>query len=237
MRRDWMVTALCLVVLGLSYPARAEIRVFTDRHGNYLTTRVLQGGRRANVWGSLRRSNMVRSVRSLNVYGDNNGDLFPTIRENELAPHHPWVVWSRYNQAQYDLAWSRWTQSGWDPIRWLDPSNEIPGDNLDADLDFDDDGRPYVAWWRNERGVGRVYVSVFLATSWMQPFAVSETGADGRYPTIVAVTDDELVVHYTTPDGLVEQSVLFGLPITITDDINPLDFVQTGAVSLVSEGD
>jgi hypothetical protein len=234
MRRDWMVTALCLVLLGLSYPASAEIRVFTDRHGNYLTTRVLSGGKRANYWSPVRRGNMVRS---LNVYGDDNGDLFPTVRENEVAPHHPWVVWSRYNEAQYDLAWSRWTQSGWDPIRWLDPTNQIPGDNLDADLDFDFDGRPYVAWWRNERGTGRIYISVFLLTNWMQPFAVSEPGVDGRYPTIQLVENDELVVHYMTPDGLVEHSVLFDLPITITDDINPLDFVQTGTVNLVSEGE
>lgn len=234
MRRDFMVTALCLLTLGLCLPTRAEIRVVTDRHGEYKVTRVLQGGRQGSVWSPMCRG---RTARSLNIYGDRNGDLFPTIRENRIEPHYPWVVWSRFNEVQYDLAWSRWTDAGWQPIRWVEPDNDTLGDSLDADLTFDYVGRPYVAWWRNEGGSGRIYISVFLDQEWMRSLAVSEVGVDSRYPTIEVVYQDELVVRYETPSGLVEQTVIFNLPITITDDINPLDFVYPGAVSPVNGED
>jgi hypothetical protein len=71
----------------------------------------------------------------------------------------------------------------------------------------------------------------------MQSIAVSEVGTDSRYPTIEVVQQDELLVRYDTPAGRVEQTVVFDLPITITDDINPLDFVFPGAVSPVSDTD
>lgn len=234
MRRDFMVTALCLLILVSSFPALAEVRVVTDRHGEYKVTRVLQGGRKGNVWGPLGRGH---TARTLNVFGDRNGDLFPTIRENRVAPHHPWVVWSRFNQVQYDLAWSRWTDDGWQPIRWVDPYSDAVGDSLDADLTFDFNGRPYVAWWRNEGGSGRIYISVFLDQWWMQSIAVSDGGVDSRYPTIEVVQQDELIVRYDTPTGRVEQTIFFDLPVTITDDINPLDFVYPGAVSPIAEED
>jgi len=213
MRRDLMVTALCLTILGLAFPARAEVRADTDRHGVYKMTRVLQGGERSSVWSPVRQASRAAA---LNLFGDRNGDLFPTIRENRVAPHHPWIVWSRFNRAQYDLAWSRWSEGAWEPIRWVEPSNETPGDSLDADLRFDHSGRPYVAWWRNEGGSGRIYISVFLGSRWMTSLAISTEGV---------------------PEGMVEQTVYFDLPETITDDINPLDFVYTGGMSVYDEGD
>jgi hypothetical protein len=235
MRRDLMVTALCLAILGLAFPARAEVRVVTDRHGVYKTTRVLQGGERTNVWSPVRRAGRAAA---LNLFGDRNGDLFPTIRESRVAPHYPWIVWSRFNRAQYDLAWSRWTDGAWEPVRWLEPSSSIPGDSLDADLRFDLSGRPYVVWWRNEGGVGRIYISVFLdGRRWMPSLAISEEGQDSRYPALEIETPDEAVVRYETEGGTVEQTVRFDLPDTITDDINPLDFVFTDGVLLDCEGD
>jgi hypothetical protein len=235
MRRDWTVTALCVLILGgWSLASLAEVRVVTDRDGDYRTTRVLQNGRQESVWSLMRRG---ASGRALNPLGDRNGDLFPTIRENRVAPYHPWVVWSRLNGAQYDLAWSRWTGVEWQPTRWIDPANASPGDDLDADLDFNETGRPFVAWWRDEDGTGRVFLSVFLSTTWMKPFAVSAPDVDGRFPSLEVLAPQEVVVRYDTPQGLVEQTVVLELPDTITDDINPLDFVYTSSLSVVSEGD
>jgi len=222
MRRDWLVTALCLLALVVSAQALAEVRVITDRHGVYRTTRVLLDHRGGGVWSELRRG---RSRTALNPLGDRYGDFFPTIGESTVAPYHPWVVWSRLHRSQYDLAWSRWTGDRWEPIRWIEPTYSPPGDDLDADLSFDEIGRPYVAWWRNERGVGRIYLSTYLGSTWMDAYPVSDLGVDGRYPAIEVREGGTVIVRYDTPEGEVEQTVIFDLPVTITEDINPLDFV------------
>ena len=224
MRRQWLVAALCLLALVVSVQALAEVRVVTDRHGAYQATRVLLDDRGAGVWGAVRhRTNGFRNA--LNIMGDQNGDFFPTIGESTVEPYHPWVVWSRLNQSEYDLAWSRWNGDRWEPIQWVQPIYSPPGDDLDADLNFDEVGRPYVAWWRNEGGVGRVYLSTFLGTTWMEAYPVSDLGLDGRYPSIEVLQGGTLILRYETQEGPVEQSVIFDLPVTITEDINPLDFV------------
>ncbi len=224
MRRDWLVAALCLLALVVSVQAVAEVRVITDRHGAYKATQVLLGDRGAGVWSAVRhRGSSNRSA--LNLLGDQNGDSFPTIGESTIEPHHPWVVWSRLNHSEYDLAWSRWNGDRWEPIRWIQPTYSPPGDDLDADLSFDEIGRPYIAWWRNESGIGRIYLSTFLGTTWMEAYPVSGLEVDGRYPSIEVLQGGTLIVRYDTPDGPVEQSVFFDLPVTISEDINPLDFV------------
>ena len=222
MRRDWLVTALSLLALVMSVQALAEVRVITDRTGAYKTTRVVLDERGGGVWSAVRRAS---SRTALNVLGDRNGDFFPTIGESTVAPYHPWVVWSRLYESQYDLAWSRWNGDRWEPIGWIEPTSSPPGDDLDVDLSFDQVGRPYIAWWRDEDGVGRIYLSTFLGTGWMQAYPVSAWGLDSRYPTIEVREGGTLVVRFDTPEGQVEQTVIFDLPVTITEDINPLDFV------------
>jgi hypothetical protein len=231
MRRDLIVTTLAWVILGSCVAVQAEVRVVTDRNGSYKATRVLRGGNSSDVWSLLHRGN---GKYVLNTGGFGAGDLFPTIRESTVAPHAPWVVWSRYNHGRYDLVWSRWGQGGWNPVLWLEPSNQEPGDNLDADLVFDDTGRPYVVWWRNDAGRARVYLSTFLNPGWMRPYLVSEPGVDARHPRIrvdSTTTVRSVVVTFETVEGVVEQTVLFELPVTITDDINPLDYVYSGGTS------
>ena len=159
MRRDWLVTALCLLALVVSVQAVAEVRVITERDGTYRTTRVLLDERGTGVWSEVRHGS---SRAALNVNGDWNGDFFPAIEESPVVPYHPWVVWSRLNGSQYDLAWSRWNDSGWEPIRWVEPADSPPGDDFDVDMSFDEIGRPYIAWWRAEGEVGQVYLSMYL---------------------------------------------------------------------------
>lgn len=233
MRRDFVVVALCLLALVLSVQASAEVRVLTDRHGTYKMTRVILDDRTGLVWCPMRRGD---SATVLNVAGDRNGDLYPVVNESPLNPYYPWAVWSRYNEEQYDLAWSRWDGGVWEPIRWVDPATEPGlGDSLDVDLTFDEVGRPYVVWWRDEASGGRVYLSIFLSTSWMQSFPVSEIGVDSRYPTLKVTEPGWMVVRYSTPDGTVEQTIVFTEPDMITDDINPLDYVHTESISVISD--
>jgi hypothetical protein len=239
MRRDYTVITLCLLALLCAGQARAEVRAFTDRDGEYTATRVLLDGRSGRIWSPVRSVIAARGAERrgaiLNALGDRNGDLFPEIQESTQAPHHPWVVWSRANKDRYDLAWSRWVDDGWQTIDWVDPEGEELGDSLDARLTFDESGRPYVVWWRNQAEGGRIYVSLFLTNYWMRGYAVSELGVDSRNPSIEVPEAGTILVRYDTPNGTVEQEVLFDGTVTITDDINPLDYMHNGQISIITD--
>lgn len=233
MRRDIVVATVCGLLLGSALAARAEVSALTDRQGVYRSVRVQQSPRHG-VWAPVAHGSQ-RYV--LNPYGDQLGDLRPTVAENIVAPHYPWVVWSRLNDTHYDLAWSCWTEyQQWEPVSWLDPSSTAAsGDSLDAYLTFDPAGRPYVAWWRFQNGMGQVFVSFFLTTTWMAPLPVSDKMIDARYPDLTVPAAGELVLHYQTPLGEVEHKLFLDLPVTITDDINPLDLVDKESKKYVDE--
>jgi len=81
-----------------------------------------------------------------------------------------------------------------------------------------------------------VLLSLFIGESgWMTPFPVSEDGVDSRYPNFESVSEDAVAIRYETSAGTVEQVISFTFPVTITEDINPLDYVQTESKSLVDE--
>lgn len=202
---------------------RAEVSAEVDAFSKYVRTVVLSNAsaKSTKIW-SAQRSHLHRVP--LNIGGDQNGDLWPAIVEIPYDPKHAWVVWSRFNGSEYDLAWSRWGEGGWDPIRWLDPEPPFQaGDDLDPSLTLDSAGRPHVAWWRDEEGTGRVYLSWYLSTQWMMAFPVSDLGVDSRRPTIEVLADGKIRVTYETPEGSVAKIVFFTGESTITDDINPFN--------------
>lgn len=217
---------LCLFVLGgLTLGPAAGIGARGDEAGRYGGTswRVDSAKPLGNIWSTF--NDGLPSFSLLNPAGDLNGDLWPCVAENTVAPNHPWVVWSRFNGRDYDLAWSRWKGARWTAIRSVH-AGTAAGDDLDADLTFDAQGRPYMVWWRNERGVGRVYLSVFLNARWMGAFQISDLSWDSRYPTIEIFDGGRIVVEYETETGLHAQVVRFNQPVTITDDINPFAHVE-----------
>ena len=224
MLRYLVTTGICLVLLGTGMAVQAEVSVRTDSDGNYATTQVLTTGSRgqAAVWGQNRRSS--RNFHTLNPRGDSTGDLWPVITEADIAPHHPWVVWSRFNGTDFDLVWSRWTAEGWRPVRRVE-LEPVAGDDLDPDLTFTSEGRPYLVWSREENGVSSIQFSAFLLLQWMPGFQISEPGVNSRYPTIVEQFRDSILVEFDTPRGKVRKWVMFSRPVTITDDINPLNHV------------
>jgi hypothetical protein len=218
--------ASALLVLALCGPAgsataRAEVSAEIDALGNYLRTVVLSNASVKNpkIWSS----HHARALYvPLNPGGDLNGDLYPAIVEDPLQFNHPWVVWSRFDGSEYSLAWSRWS-GGWEPIQWIGTAGiSTAGNDLDPALTLDPSGRPYVAWWRDEQGVGRVYLSLFLDTRWMDPLVVSEVGVDSRYPS-VAVQGELIVVRYETPGGTVQQVLALSNRDSINDDITPFE--------------
>jgi hypothetical protein len=242
MRRGGIAVALCSIVVGLAPQVAAEVRAIKNRDGAYEMTRVLTHDAKSSrsgvrtgtdmrgvVWSRMGRG---AGPHTLNPEGDRRGDLWPTIADNSVAPHHPWAVWSRVNGTGYDLAWSRWTDAGWQPVDWVS-SDGTGADDLDAHLDFDDEGRPCMVWWGKQGDQGTVYFSLFLQNRWMAPYRVSRTGVDARHPTVEAIDVKRFRVRYHTSAGTVEQSLLFDRPVTITDDINPLNRFFHGEFHLV----
>lgn len=220
-----------LITLLASTPLLAEIRVVRDQEGEYRATRLLTAGR-GGIWAMVSRQ-LTPDV--LNPAGDLLGDRLPVILESPVAPHAPWVVWSRVSERELNLAWSTWSDAGWQTIQWIEAPGSKVGDSLDANLVFDELGRPYVVWWRNDRGFGQIYLSIFLETKWMPPFQVSWEDTDSRYPTLEIAEGGELIVRYDTPDGQYHHAVWFNEPVTITDDIHPLDVMSPGQFILVEE--
>ena len=106
-----------------------------------------------------------------------------------------------------------------------------------TDVTFDESGRPYFVWWRDENGQGRVYLSIFLVTLWMESYAVSDPAIDARYPTIELGDEGVILVLYDTPQGTIEHTVLFDEPVTITDDIDPLDHISSGNTRYIGDAD
>jgi len=228
--------ALGLLLCGTWTDSLAGVAARTDGRGKYVGARLTPDaeGARNGVWDP--GDTPVPGIASLNPRGDLNGDLWPTVAESSVAPHYPWVVWSRFNGTDYDLAWSRWQGRDWEPIRWVEEQTTA-GDDLDADLAFDWKGKPYLTWWREDEGVGEVYLRVFLLNRWSDAFRISPQGVDARYPTLAVYSQGRIVVEYETAAGIVQQTVLFSQPMTITDDINPLTAFRLGTAVLVHRRD
>ena len=225
MLRDLVTIGTCVLLLGTGLAVHAEVSVRTDRQGKYSSTQILTRGHRGEpvLWGVNQRSS--RNFHVLNPRGDARGDLWPEISEPDIAPHHPWVVWSRFNGEDYDLVWSRWSVEGWRPTRVVDLESR-EGNDLDPDMTFNANGRPFLVWCREENGVATIQFSAFLVNAWMPGFQISDSDVDSRYPVIVERFGDGIQVEFDTPNGKVNKWVLFNQPVTITDDINPRNHVR-----------
>lgn len=238
-RLSWaaMVSTVLSLVL-LVPPSFGEVSVEVDDAGVYRRTvlRTNQSSKNFRIWGVIGNDG---ARFALNPNGDGLGDLWPAIAENPRDGGRSHVVWSRFDGASFDLVWSRWTDGdGWSAPDWL-VSTATAGDDLDPDLEFDpSDGRPRVAWWVDDGGGrGEVFVSLFLSTRWMAPYRVSLDDEDARYPAIEVLADGTIRVTFETPDGPRVRLVKFHRPDTITDDLNPLEYlsVLAGKPSSITE--
>jgi len=220
--RGLTITLLCLFALVVSLEARAEVSAQSDRRGNYIVTRVIPAGDAAepDIWTPVGKR-FKRSASILNPDGDTNGDLWPTVAENKIDRGHPWVAWSRFNGADYDLAWSRWTRaSGWSDVSWVERSATV-GDDLDPDIAFDFTGRPHMIWWREREGQGQIYLSSYVDGVWLLPQRISDAATDSRYPVIRIDREGQLTIKYVVGGSTVLEVWALHQDSTITDDINP----------------
>jgi hypothetical protein len=217
-----------LAVLVVCVPTRAEVSAEVDAFGNYVRTVVVtnSSSRRTKIWSPF-RSRATRLM--LNSTGDATGDLWPSILENPIG-RHPWVVWSHFDGTDYELAWSRFESGVWRPVDVIVGVDAV-ADDLDPVLAFNDIGRAHVTWWRQDSGNGRVYVSLFLTTRWMEPLLLSEPDEDARAPSIVIFPDRRIQITYVTKSGTVTKLVTPNDGATITDDINPFSTFSVTAVA------
>ncbi|HEX6852553.1 MAG TPA: hypothetical protein VF139_14245 [Candidatus Polarisedimenticolaceae bacterium] len=229
----WM-GSLAVVTAAALAPAAAEVAAELDASGAYLRTVVLASSSAKNVriWTKVTsRPNLY----PVNLDGDLNGDLWPVVAEQTVGVARPWLVWSRFTGVGFDLSWSRFDAGtrSWLPLGWVE-SEATAGDDLDPAIDFDSTGRPFLVWWRDEAGVGQVYLSLFLQTRWMAPFRVSDAGIDSVAPTITMLSDSRVRVDYTTSEGTVSRTIEFHRPLTITDDATPFGRFTVTASSTIS---
>ena len=217
------------LLIGCSMIPRthAEVSAEVDSFDNYVRTVIFTNAsaKKLKIWSA---RNYPPNRVPLNPGGDANGDLRPVIVESSTDMNHPWAVWSRWNGSEYDLAWSRWGWDGaWEPIAWVEQAPSRAGDDLEPSITLDPVGRPYMAWWRNEGGHGRIYFSVFLSTRWMDPIPVSDSAVDSRSPAI-SFQGSAIRVAYRTPNGPRYTDIVFAMPDTINDDITPFGNMVVG---------
>ncbi len=213
---------LSLVAAGCALEARAAITVETDYAGQYVRTVVVAAStlQRVRVWSS---DGGLSSPNVLNPEGDRNGDLWPVIVENPYDGNRPWAAWSRATPEGFDLAWSRWAPGGWSATSRVETADDgATCDDLDPRIAFGPFGQPYLVWWRDEGGIGRVYFSLFLGDGWSRAEPVSDEGIDSRHPQITVLPDGRIQVEFETPGGHVVRFVCVVLPQSITDDIDPI---------------
>lgn len=242
MRRIIIVLGLLgMTLVVMPCETDAEVAVRTDASGEYVSTVIIPGGPpwRPGIWGKRMRFGMRRDTTVLNPKGDLLGDMIPSIAEANAAPHHPWVIWSRYNGRDYDLVWSSW-QRAWSRIAPV-VAGSPAGDDLDADIAFAAAGRAVIAWWnRDAFDRGTVYFSMFLDNAWMEPVKISIDDFGGRHPRIQIRHRGGIVIHYESDDGSMEmiQPVrLLGHPDTITDDIDPQSYFVLLSTRVTFKGD
>jgi hypothetical protein len=210
------------VGLLLAPPVSAEISAECDEDGRFVRMiyRTNASSKNVRIWSVSR--NPRPNVFPLNPAGDDRMDLWPYHVENPYDGNRPYVVWSRFNGNDYDLVWSRWTSGGWTPVEWVERSMRS-GAEQDANMEtHPETGRPHLVWWSDEGGIGRIYLSLFLNTRWMDRFLVSDFDTDSRYPVIEFPDQSRIMVSYETVDGPVSRIIVFISPHTITDDIDPM---------------
>lgn len=226
--------ALSVLCLGLAYaPLRAEVSVVTDSHGRYVRTLVASESKsgRKLYWSPVRRGVETRFL--LNPTGDRMGDGAPAAGE-QPGSRQPWVVWSAADGNDREIAFATWSDGRWQGPALLERADNAY-DDLNPRLAFDSQGRPVVAWWRNEP-IPRIYLSTYRQGSWSSPIAISDASIPSRLPSL-RIQGNLAVLTFFTPQG---QTVLYqdlSLSPVQMDGNGPLDGPVPPPASSADPGD
>lgn len=215
--------------LATTQATRAEVSAEVSSAGAYLRTVILanESVKNLRVWSVARsRTGLV----PLNPAGDSSGDLWPVFRESPTLDRWPWVVWSHFNGSDFDLVWSRWSETGWTPTAPVEGLHDV--DAIDPDLTFDLDGRAHTVWVSVDGVSSSVYLSRYLATIWMDPYLISDPAEIASNPSVIVMPDGGIHVSYDTPAGRVTRVIRFVQTDTITDDITPFNTLSLESTTL-----
>lgn len=222
------IFVLAGLAAGLVLPAAdAAVAVRVGPDGSYRAVHMVPSadadGRLVDIWSVGQRGRVAsRRFQPLNPDGDALGDHWPAVAESGDVDGYPWAVWSRdlRGAAGREIVWSAWTGREWSAIQPI--GAPTAGDDLDPSILFVG-ARPYVSWWRDEGGIGAVYLSTFQNGAWTEPYRVTPEGLDAREPTLYTHGDRYIEVRFLLDGGMLSQFVVtFFDPGTITDDINPM---------------
>ncbi len=217
--RRFVAAVAVAFVSWASAPLEAEVSVVTDSHGRYVRTFVVsdsKGGRRV-YWSPIRRGVDQRFV--LNPSGDRLGDGAPVAGE-QPGSRQPWVIWSAADGHDREIAFATWSNGRWQGPALLERSDNAY-DDLNPRLAFDSQGRPVVAWWRNE-ATPRIYLSIYREGAWSAALPLSDASIPSRFPSL-RIQGNLAVVTFSTSQGLtVLYQDLSSAPVQM-DGNGPLD--------------
>jgi len=201
-RRFLLCAGLTLAMLPVV--ARAEVSVILDGHGHvrrvvYLTR---DAGRAGGVWKQMRPRVPYETL--LNPLGDTTGDLSPSIAIHPVTGQ-PWVVWPRNEGNQKRLVFSTWTGKAWTAPQPIAVPDMMGWDQIEPRLTFDPVGTPYLLFTEAARK-GRILFTTVMHGAWTPPLPLTDGSVDSRSPG-AAVVGDTLQVTWTTPSGVVSQSL------------------------------
>jgi hypothetical protein len=217
--RRFLTAVVILFISWIIAPLRAEVSAVTDSQGRYVRTLLIsesRGGRRL-YWSQVRK--MVDSRLLLNPSGDRMGDGVPVTGE-QPGSRQPWVIWSASDGNDREIAFATWSMGRWQGPALLERSDNTY-DDLNPRLAFDSQGRPVVAWWRNE-AIPRIYLSIYREGAWSSPLPISDASTPSRSPSLRIQNNLAIVTFFTSHGKTVLYQDLSLVPVQM-DGNGPLD--------------
>ena len=175
------------------------------------------------IWAPVRD---IDPVLYLNPDGAARGDGRPDIFTNPVTglPH---VVWAYNNGSDFDIAYSRWSASGWRQTEFITAS---VADELDPRIFIDDDAI-YVVWWEPTSSAVRLIKREHLG-DWQPVESIS--GLLGERPSVVTWGGTVLVAS-EQQDGMggtdivlstrIAEDVYDSEVVGSAPDVSPLDVI------------
>lgn len=219
MKRLAFMTATIMLIAAPA-GARAEVAVFRDGNGGVagvLQMFEIDEGVKG-IWVPVRTTGDPALV--LNPQGDAYRDGSPSLATNPVT-QMPEAVWSYWDGAHYQIAWSRFDGQTWSMVQTASgPDYEfLTSDNrqnFDPKIWIDAAGNRRVTWWRRgTSSVDDVVVSTLPAgeTQWWVPQRLSLEGVPSRRPDIRTFSQFGTFVVAEEDNGGILSAVVFDSPL------------------------
>ena len=205
------LASLLLSFAGAVLPALAEVSVQNPGEPELIYIFGKQAG--PDPWPSFGVVRGTPLAFVLNPQGDLRGDKRPDIVLQRGFP--PAVVWSYWDGADFEIAFSEWDGAAWSVPRLL---TDNAADDLDPKIILDAAGRPVITWWRTDATPAVFSTRRTADGLWESETRVSQQGESARTPAIALPPDGHVRIGYEVT-GSPERQVV----VTRDNRINPED--------------